>query len=150
MKDDITFKIIKFIVIVSCICGIGFRIAIPEEYINYYMAGINVLSFLVTINLFLMECYTKLKREYHIVKENLNVIRKKRAEEGIMKYYLSIYLINSILIAILIYFYFFSLKGKIDVLNDVLGIVSLGMAISSDLIVEITVGILMWKFEREK
>lgn len=145
-NKNITFRIIKFIVIVGCAIGVVFRIVIPFKYVNYYMAGVNVLSFFVAINLFLVECYIELKKEYNEIKEKLNVIRKKGVEDGIMIFYVFIYIMDIIFIFVLIFFYT-KFKIKMAVLNDILGIISLGMAISTDLMSKIVVGILMWWFE---
>ena len=44
-------RIIKFIVIILCIIGIVGRVNIPDEYINEYMAVVNIISFLIAVNL---------------------------------------------------------------------------------------------------
>lgn len=150
-KTNISFKIIKFIVIIGCCIGVVFRISIPDQYINYYMAGVNVLSFFIAINLLLMECYVGLKKEYKDKRKELeiNVIRAERVKNGIRKFFLGIFGSNVIMVVFLIGIYGYLCK-RMAVLNDILGIFSLGLAVSSDLIEEIVVGVLMWRLENKE
>lgn len=136
--------------IIGCCIGVVFRISIPDQYINYYMAGVNVLSFFIAINLLLMECYVGLKKEYKDKRKELeiNVIRAERVKNGIRKFFLGIFGSNVIMVVFLIGIYGYLCK-RMAVLNDILGIFSLGLAVSSDLIEEIVVGVLMWRLENK-
>lgn len=129
----------------------GFRISIPNQYVNYYMAGVNILSFFIAINLLLMECYVGLKKEYKDIRKELeiNVIRDERVKNGIRKFFLGIFGSNVIMVVFLIGIYGYLYK-RMAVLNDILGIFSLGLAVSSDLIEEIVVGVLMWRLENKE
>lgn len=145
-KTNITFRIIKFVVIIGCCIGVIFRIVIPDQYVNYYMAGVNTLSFFVAINLLFMECYTGLKKEYKDIHESLNIIKKEQVKNGIRIFFLGIF-VSDVLLIILLLTLYYTLCVKMAVLNDILGIISLGLAVSTDLLQQIIVGVLMWRFE---
>ena len=119
---------------------------IPDQYVNYYMAGVNTLSFFVAINLLFMECYTGLKKEYKDIHESLNIIKKEKVKNGIRIFFLGIF-VSDVLLIILLLTLYYTLCAKMAVLNDILGIISLGLAVSTDLLQQIIVGVLMWRFE---
>lgn len=142
MDSEKTFlRIVKFSVIIICIFGIIGRVNIPSESATLYMIIVNVMSFFISINLLMFDCYSKLRKKYRA--SNDNIIRKTRTWNLVMITYLAIFIINIVLAFILFHLYLNTLCRH-DVLNDILGILSLGFAISTDFLSEFMTNILWY------
>ncbi len=143
MDNEKTFlRIVKFSVIIICIFGIIGRIKIPSGAATLYMIIVNVTSFFISINLLMYDCYSKLRKNYRV--SNDNIIRKIRTWNLVMVTYLAIFIINIVLAFILFHLYL-NTSCRHEVLNDILGILSLGFAISTDFLSEFVTNIL-WYF----
>lgn len=138
-------RIIKFIVIILCIIGIVGRVNIPDEYINEYMAVVNIISFLIAVNLLMYDCYYKMRKKYSEIKSN--IIKKTRMFNWVMFIYILIFIFNIIFISIICFLYL-NTSFNTSVLNDILGILSLGFAISTDFLSEFIINIVVYVFNK--
>lgn len=146
MDSEKTFlRIAKFIVIIACVLGIILRLQILDEYANIYMAVVNISSFFVALNLWLYDFYSKLRRKYREAK--INVIRKTRFLKTVMLVYILIFIIN-IVLAFIIFLFYVSPSSELAVSNDILGILSLGFAISTDFLSDFMVNIILYFLEK--
>lgn len=142
MDSEKTFlRIVKFSVVIICILGIFGRIKIPNELATMYMIIVNITSFFISINLLMYDCYSKLRKKHRL--SNDNIIRKLRTWNLVMVTYLAIFIINIVLAFILFHLYL-NTSCRHEVLNDILGILSLGFAISTDFISEFMTNILWY------
>ena len=146
MDNEKTFlRIAKFIVIIACILGIILRLQIIDKYANIYMAVVNISSFFVALNLWLYDFYSKLRRKYK--EARINIIRKSRFQKTVMFVYILIFIVNVIL-AFIVFHLYVSPSSELAVLNDILGILSLGFAISTDFLSDFVVNIILYLLEK--
>lgn len=146
MDNKYTYlRIIKFIVIILCIIGIVGRVNIPDEYINEYMAVVNIISFLIAVNLLMYDCYYKMRKKYSEIKSN--IIKKTRMFNWVMFIYILIFIFNIIFISIICFLYL-NTSFNTSILNDILGILSLGFAISTDFLSEFIISIVVYVFDK--
>lgn len=146
MDNKYTYlRIIKFIVIILCIIGIVGRVNIPDEYINEYMAVVNIISFLIAVNLLMYDCYYKMRKKYSEIKSN--IIKKTRMFNWVMFIYILIFIFNIIFISIICFLYL-NTSFNTSILNDILGILSLGFAISTDFLSEFIINIVVYVFNK--
>lgn len=146
MDNKYTYlRIIKFIVIILCIIGIVGRVNIPDEYINEYMAVVNIISFLIAVNLLMYDCYYKMRKKYSEIKSN--IIKKTRMFNWVMFIYILIFIFNIIFISIICFLYL-NTSFNTSILNDILGILSLGFAISTDFLSEFIISIVVYVFNK--
>lgn len=138
-STDKYLKIVKFILIIACLFGTVFRTKIEAEYVNVYMAGVNVASFLIATNLWMYDCYFKLCIRSKEIQDN--IFKKNRIENIAMIFYVSMFIVNLVLLYIL-YFIYFVKSYDMTILNDCLGIISLGFALTTDYLSDFVVGII--------
>lgn len=146
MDNKYTYlRIVKFIVIILCILGIVGRLNIPNEYIDKYMAVVNIISFLIAVNLLMYDCYYKIRKKYSEIKNN--IIKKTRMLNWVMLIYILIFIFD-IIFVVAIYYFYIKLSCNTSVLNDILGILSLGFAISTDFLSEFVINIVIYIFNK--
>lgn len=146
MDNKYTYlRIIKFIVIILCAMGIVGRLNVSDEYIDKYMAVVNIISFLIAVNLLMYDCYYKIRKKYSEIKDN--IIKKTRMFNWVMLIYILIFIFNIIFISAICYFYL-KFSSNTSVLNDILGILSLGFAISTDFLSEFVINIVVYIFNK--
>ena len=131
--------ILKFILVMACLCGTIIRTQIKNELVNGYMAIVNIISFLVAVNLWMYDCYFKLRIHSKEIKDN--ILRKNRIQNIVMLLYVLIFIINFLLIWG-IYNSYLVQSNDWAVLNDCLGIVSLGFALTTDFLSNFVVGVI--------
>lgn len=124
-----SLRIVKFIVVIICILSIFGRLKIPSKSATLYMIFVNTTSFFIAINLLMYDCYLKLRKKHKT--SNDNVIRKIRTWNLVMIAYLLIFVLN-IIFVIILYHLYLNTSYKDEILNDILSILSLGFAISTD------------------
>lgn len=132
--------IVKFFVVIVCIVGILGRLNIPNKSATLYMIIVNITSFFIAINLLMYDCYSKLRKKHRT--SNDNIIRKTRAWNLVMITYLLIFVLN-IVFAFILFHLYLKTSLKDEILNDILSILSLGFAISTDFLSDFLTHI-MW------
>ena len=138
MNNNYSINILKtFVLFGSCVAVFGRKI-VPTMYVNYYMAVINVISFIVSYNIFLIDIYNELKKVY-LEKKDYSI--KQNAQRVVMIVYISIFIINIGAWLFLLNTYY-SQRYDLALINDILGITSLGLAITYDFISKFIVKIL--------
>ncbi len=121
-------NVLKIFILCGSIVAIIGRKKIELEYVNYYMAFINIASFVVSYNILLHDTYVKLKQSYHI-----NKSVKVDSENVVMIVYIAIFVINIVIWGFLFKIYFNKMYDY-ALINDILGITSLCLALTSDFI----------------
>lgn len=135
-------NILKMFILFGSVAALFGRRVIDAQYINYYMAVINVISFIVSYNIFLIDVYLNLKRRYIEYKdEYINV----NSANVVMIVYILIFVINILIWCYLYNKYIFS-GCDYALMNDILGILSLCLALTSDFIREFIVRFLSFLY----
>lgn len=136
--EKTSIYIFKCIVVIVGIASLITRCILKAEYIDIYMAVVNSISILISINIFLLDLYTKVREKYKVAKEKNNILRTSSIKNKAMIIYVMIFVLNVIVLILLAMFYFLRQKN-IALCNDILGISSLIFAISYDAINDILV-----------
>lgn len=136
--EKTSIYIFKCIVVIVGIASLITRCILKAEYIDIYMAVVNSISILISINIFLLDLYAKVREKYKVVKEKTNILRTSSIKNKAMIIYVMIFVLNVIVLILLAMFYFLRQKN-IALCNDILGISSLIFAISYDAINDILV-----------
>lgn len=134
--EKTSINIVKCIVVFAGIAAVIGRCSLKPEYVNGYMVVVNTVSVIISINILLMDLYAKAKRKYHIEKEKGNVLKISKIKNKIMIIYIMIFLMNVLILTLFGVFLFFE-REDIALYNDVLGIISLVLAISYDIVNDI-------------
>lgn len=128
-------NILKMFILFGGIIALVGRKVINPQYVNYYMAVINVVSFIVSYNILFIDIYLNLKRRYIDHKDQyINV----NSTNVIMLVYILIFVLNIVIWSYLFWKYFWS-SCDYALINDALGILSLCLALTSDFISEFVV-----------
>ena len=93
------------------------------------MAFVNFFSLLFSINTFTIAVYINLKKVKKQLKQN------KIIDNIIMLSYIACYLGNLSFVVVSLYLYFYKYPCNLTIVNDVYGIISLGLALTYDYIV---------------
>ena len=136
--EKTSIYIFKCIVVIVGIASLITRCILKADYIDLYMAVVNSISILISINIFLLDLYTKVREKYKVAKEKNNILRTSSIKNKAMIIYVMIFVLNVIVLILLAMFYFLRQKN-IALCNDILGISSLIFAISYDAINDILV-----------
>lgn len=136
--EKTSIYIFKCIVVIVGIASLITRCILKADYIDIYMAVVNSISILISINIFLLDLYTKVREKYKVAKEKNNILRTSSIKNKAMIIYVMIFVLNVIVLILLAMFYFLRQKN-IALCNDILGISSLIFAISYDAINDILV-----------
>lgn len=136
--EKTSIYIFKCIVVIVGIASLITRCILKAEYIDIYMAVVNSISILISINIFLLDLYAKVREKYKVAKEKNNILRTSSIKNKAMIIYVMIFVLNVIVLILLAMFYFLRQKN-IALCNDILGISSLIFAISYDAINDILV-----------
>lgn len=136
--EKTSIYIFKCIVVIVGIASLITRCILKAEYIDIYMAVVNSISILISINIFLLDLYAKVREKYKVTKEKNNILRTSSIKNKAMIIYVMIFVLNVIVLILLAMFYFLRQKN-IALCNDILGISSLIFAISYDAINDILV-----------
>ena len=107
-----------------------------ESWVHWYLYGGG--KFNLSINIFLLDLYAKVREKYKVAKEKNNILRTSSIKNKAMIIYVMIFVLNVIVLILLAMFYFLRQKN-IALCNDILGISSLIFAISYDAINDILV-----------
>ena len=136
--EKTSIYIFKCIVVIVGIASLITRCILKAEYIDIYMAVVNSISILISINIFLLDLYAKVREKYKVAKEKNNILRTSSIKNKALIIYVMIFVLNVIVLILLAMFYFLRQKN-IALCNDILGISSLIFAISYDAINDILV-----------
>ena len=136
--EKTSIYIFKCIVVIVGIASLITRCILKADYIDIYMAVVNSISILISINIFLLDLYAKVREKYKVAKEKNNILRTSSIKNKAMIIYVMIFVLNVIVLILLAMFYFLRQKN-IALCNDILGISSLIFAISYDAINDILV-----------
>ena len=126
--EKTSIYIFKCIVVIVGIASLITRCILKAEYIDIYMAVVNSISILISINIFLLDLYAKVREKYKVVKEKTNILRTSSIKNKAMIIYVMIFVLNVIVLILLAMFYFLRQKN-IALCNDILGISSLIFAV---------------------
>lgn len=140
--EKTSIYILKCIVIFVGMASIVVRCVLKAEYINGYMAVVNTISVIISINILLMDLYAKAREKYRIEKERDNILKISSIKNKVMVIYIMIFLLNGLILMLLGLFFFFQQKD-LSLYNDVLGILSLILAISYDIVDDIMVAFII-------
>ena len=130
--------ILKCIVVFVGIASLIVRCNLIPDYINGYMAVVNTISIIISINILLMDLYAKARKRYQDGKDKDNILMISRIKNKVMLIYIMIFLLNGLMLMLLGLFFYFQ-KGNMSLYNDILGIISLILAISYDVVNDIVV-----------
>lgn len=125
------------VIIVGCVTLV-IRCFLKTEYVNAFMAVVNSASFLVSVNILLIDLYNKFRNIYKEKKDEENFIKTEKIKVVTMMTYIMIFISEIIFISLFVAIYLFSNLDK-ALCNDLIGILSLIMAISYDLFNDIIV-----------
>ena len=134
----------KFFILFGSVIAILVRQNIAPSFVNPYMAIVNTISFILSYNIILAEIYTNLKTEYNKLNGTL---AKDRIAKYIMLLYIGIFVLNMI-IWIIIFKKYLSPICDLALLNDILGILSLCLALTGDFLSVFVHKILFYLFTR--
>lgn len=135
-------NVLKIFILCGSIVAVFGRSNIKLDYVNYYMAVINVASFIVSYNILLIDIYAKLKQSYHMHKDNSIKIN---SEKIVMMVYIASFVINIVIWGLLLKIYFLD-RFDYALVNDILGISSLSLALTSDFVSSFVEKILTYFF----
>ncbi|MEE1444525.1 MAG: hypothetical protein UGF43_13075 [Blautia sp.] len=136
--EKTVIKILKCIVIIVGCVTLVIRCFLKTEYVNAFMAVVNSASFLVSVNILLIDLYNKFRNIYKEKKDEENFIKTEKIKVVTMMTYIMIFISEIIFISLFVAIYLFSNLDK-ALCNDLIGILSLIMAISYDLFNDIIV-----------
>ncbi len=131
-------NILKCIVVCVGIASLFTRCVLEAKYINTYMAFVNIISFIISVNILLLTLYSKLRKKYSVEKEKNNILKITKMKNKVMIVYIMIFVLNVIMLILLAIVYFF-IKSDKALCNDLLGISSLILAIAYDVMDDILV-----------
>lgn len=134
--------ILKCIVIFVGIASLIVRCILDENYINGYMAVVNTISVIISVNILLMDLYAKSRGKYRIEKEKDNILKIASIKNKVMIIYIMIFLMNGLMLMLLGIFLYLQ-QQDISLYNDILGISSLILAISYDIVDDIMVAFII-------
>lgn len=134
--------ILKCIVIFVGIASLIVRCILDENYINGYMAVVNTISVIISVNILLMDLYAKARGKYRIEKEKDNILKIASIKNKVMIIYIMIFLMNGLMLMLLGIFLYLQ-QQDISLYNDILGISSLILAISYDIVDDIMVAFII-------
>lgn len=140
--EKTAIKILKCIVIIVGIFALVIRCFLENQYINFYMAIVNSVSFAVSTNILLIDLYDKFRKAYKDEVYKVNLIKSEKIKIVAMKAYLLIFICEIIMAILIVKIYFFS-NLNMALCNDLLGIASLILAISYDMFNDVGVAIVM-------
>lgn len=135
-------NILKCIVIFVGIASLIVRCILDENYINGYMAVVNTISVIISVNILLMDLYAKARGKYRIEKEKDNILKIASIKNKVMIIYIMIFLMNGLMLMLLGIFLYLQ-QQDISLYNDILGISSLILAISYDIVDDIMVAFII-------
>ena len=127
--EKTVIKILKCIVIIVGCVTLVIRCFLKTEYVNAFMAVVNSASFLVSVNILLIDLYNKFRNIYKEKKDEENFIKTEKIKVVTMMTYIMIFISEIIFISLFVAIYLFSNLDK-ALCNDLIGILSLIMAIS--------------------
>ena len=136
--EKTVIKILKCIVIIVGCVTLVIRCFLKTEYVNAFMAVVNSASFLVSVNILLIDLYNKFRNIYKEKKDEENFIKTEKIKVVTMMTYIMTFISEIIFISLFVAIYLFSNLDK-ALCNDLIGILSLIMAISYDLFNDIIV-----------
>ena len=131
-------KVLQWSIILIGIFVVFIRCCVQDEYVNICMTIVNFSSFGVSINILLMDLYSRFKKIYRKNIKKNNIVKIKKMQGIAIFSYLSIFAFNLVYLIWIIYFCIFK-KGDVMLCNDVLGIISLIVSISGDVLNSIVV-----------